>query len=414
MLSRLGVSGRLLLAFLSISALAMMGAAVAIYSFREIGDVLERITARRVPAALASQEVSRQAERIIAAAPALLAASSANEHGERSSYIATETQALVALLESLENSGADAVALGSMRALVSRLRINLANLDKLVANRIIVSEQKRGQLREALTVHTESQDLLAPWLQIVDGEIAQARRAVNDATLAAGDRATADRRLGGSIAAHQTLQQMQFLITSASERLQQLAASDDVNAVRVQQFRIQQGLGEARRRIGDLDARLRPLLAGKLDVLRSQVEGADSIPQLRLQELEINTQAVRHLTENTVLSRELTEAVDRLVTVAKRDIAQANKDAQSAERFSSSALVGTVALSLLASVLIVWLYVGRNIVRRLTRLSDTMLAIAAGSLQAPVAARGTDEIAAMGRAVEVFRKNTLERNELLA
>ena len=61
MLSRLGVASRLLLAFLGISGLAMVGAGVAIFSFREIGDVLDRITARRVPAALASQEVSRQA-----------------------------------------------------------------------------------------------------------------------------------------------------------------------------------------------------------------------------------------------------------------------------------------------------------------------------------------------------------------
>jgi C4-dicarboxylate-specific signal transduction histidine kinase len=31
-----------------------------------------------------------------------------------------------------------------------------------------------------------------------------------------------------------------------------------------------------------------------------------------------------------------------------------------------------------------------------------------------VAAEGSDEVAAMGRAVEVFRRNTLERDELLA
>src|SRR5262249_57562034 len=67
---RLGVASRLLLAFLGISGLAVIGAVVAIFSFREIGDVLDRITARRVPAALALQEVSRQAERIVSAAPA--------------------------------------------------------------------------------------------------------------------------------------------------------------------------------------------------------------------------------------------------------------------------------------------------------------------------------------------------------
>jgi signal transduction histidine kinase len=58
----------------------------------------------------------------------------------------------------------------------------------------------------------------------------------------------------------------------------------------------------------------------------------------------------------------------------------------------------------------VWLYVGRNIVRRLTNLSDGMLAIAGGSLDSPVAVEGVDEIAAMARAVEIFRRNTLERD----
>jgi hypothetical protein len=53
--ARLGVASRLLLAFLGISGLAVIGAGVAIFSFREIGEVLDRITSRRVPAALALQ-----------------------------------------------------------------------------------------------------------------------------------------------------------------------------------------------------------------------------------------------------------------------------------------------------------------------------------------------------------------------
>jgi putative ABC transport system substrate-binding protein len=44
----------LLLAFLGISGLAVIGAGVAIFSFREIGEVLD-LTSRRVPAALALQ-----------------------------------------------------------------------------------------------------------------------------------------------------------------------------------------------------------------------------------------------------------------------------------------------------------------------------------------------------------------------
>jgi signal transduction histidine kinase/CheY-like chemotaxis protein len=407
------VASRLLLAFLGISGLAVIGAVVAIFSFREIGDVLDRITARRVPAALALQEVSRQAERIVSAAPALLAAATPADHAESSRKIAAEMQELGALLESLENRGADNVALGSMRSAVSRLQINLEALDKLVADRMVVSELKRGHLRNALITHSESQSLLTPWLQIVDGEIAQARRIVDDARLGAAERAAAGSRLAASTTSYQSLQRLQFLITSITDRLQQIAATDDVGSVSVQVFRLQQSLREALEVTAGLDSRLQPLLTAKLGEFRAQFEGISSIPELRLQELAIVAQATRHLAENAALSRDLTQAADRLGSIAKRDIAQANEDAQSAQKFSATVLIAAVALSLLSSVLIVWLYVGRNIVSRLTALSRSMLAIAEGNLAAKVPTGGSDEIAEMGRVVEVLRKNTFERDELL-
>src|SRR5215510_10456296 len=110
---------------------------------------------------------------------------------------------------------------------------------------------------------------------------------------------------------YQALQRIQFLITSISDRLQQIAATDDGDSVRVQVFRIQQALREAREMTAGLDSRLRPLLIGKLEEFRIQLEGISSIPELRLQELGIVGQATRHLTENATLSRDVTQAADR-------------------------------------------------------------------------------------------------------
>jgi len=413
MVSRLGVASRLLLAFLGISGLAMVGAAVAIFSFHEIGGVLDRITARRVPAALASQEVSRQAERIISAAPALLSAATPTEHAQRSRNITTEMDALYARLNQFEDGAAESVALGSMRLAVNRLWTNLKSLDKLVADRIVLSERKRDQLRNALAMQAESQNLLTPWLQIVDGETAKWSRMIGDTALKAEERATAGNRILGSIATYYALQRVQFLITSVSDRLQQIASTDDADGLRVQVFRIQQALSEAKQMTLDLDSRLRPLLLGKLEEFQKLAVGSDSIPELRQQELGIVALATRHLNDNSILSTDLTEAVDRLVSSAKRDIAEANEDALSVQKFSATVLIAAVALSLISSILIVWLYVGRNIVSRLTALSRSMLAIAEGNLATKVPTGGSDEIAEMGVVVETLRKNTLERDELL-
>ena len=82
MIERLGIRGRLLLAFFGISALVVLAAAAALYAFLQVRDVVDRITQDRVPSALASLQLSRQAERVAAAAPSVLAATSKAQHSE--------------------------------------------------------------------------------------------------------------------------------------------------------------------------------------------------------------------------------------------------------------------------------------------------------------------------------------------
>ena len=63
------------------------------------------------------------------------------------------------------------------------------------------------------------------------------------------------------------------------------------------------------------------------------------------------------------------------------------------------------ALSLALSVLVVWLFVVRYIVRRLVQLAESMLSIAQGDLNAPIPPAKADEIGDMSRALVVFRDN---------
>ena len=80
----------------------------------------------------------------------------------------------------------------------------------------------------------------------------------------------------------------------------------------------------------------------------------------------------------------------------------------SAQRVGRSMLLGGVALSLLSSLLIVWLYVDRNLLARLRALSDSMLAIAGGDLRTPLPSASSDEIGRMARALAVFRDTAVE------
>jgi phosphoglycerate-specific signal transduction histidine kinase len=99
---RFGVRWRLLLAFFGISAFAVLAAAAAMYAFFEVDQSLGRIVQQRVPAAIGAQDISRQAERIIAAAPSLLAASNPEKLEQQSEEIQSEFDRLQVLLSSTD------------------------------------------------------------------------------------------------------------------------------------------------------------------------------------------------------------------------------------------------------------------------------------------------------------------------
>jgi serine phosphatase RsbU (regulator of sigma subunit)/HAMP domain-containing protein len=129
----------------------------------------------------------------------------------------------------------------------------------------------------------------------------------------------------------------------------------------------------------------------------------------RKDELAILEQANALLTVNAQLSTDLTNEVSRLVAQANTDIVNARSHASSLQAVNRNVLLAVAASSLVSSILIVWLYVGRNLIRRLTALSESMLEIAAGNLQAPLPAPiGGDEIAEMTHALVVFRNTAVE------
>ena len=144
---------------------------------------------------------------------------------------------------------------------------------------------------------------------------------------------------------------------------------------------------------------------------RGFTDGPESILGAREEELAIVGRAQGLLAENVVLSRQVGDALDRLVGATKQDIGAANQEALAAQRWGSGVVIGMVLLSLLSSGLIVWRYVDRNLIARLTALSDSMLAIAGGNLRAPLPAAGGDEIGHMAEALTVFRDTAVEVQE---
>ena len=410
MLNRLGVRGRLLMAFFGISAFAVVAAATAMYSFLEVGKALDKITQQRVPLALSSLELSRQAERIVAAAPALLTVSTPTQREQLSAKIAAEIERLDALVSNLQGSS-DAAVLELIERDVAQMRANLEALDALVAGRLEAGEHKSELLKRLLSTHNAAQRLITPGLMVVEGDLAQLQRVLDAPDLSSEARIASVSGLVNSIATSPPLQRAQIETLNINDTLLRIASAPRPAEAEILAFPVRRALGVLENLAAGIDPILRARLLARVKEYRDMVDGPDSILQARRHELAILADSERLLGENAALSDELTAAVDLLVASANRDIGQATLEALSVQRVSTGVLIAVVALSLISSTLIVWLYVGRNLIARLTAMSGSMLAIAGGQLDTSIPAAGADEIGDMAKALAVFRDTAIEVKE---
>jgi adenylate cyclase len=396
-----GVRWRLLVAFLGISAFAVLAAAASMWAFLELGRVVERTTEERAPAALALLELSRQAERIAAAASALLAAPNETGRAQVAADIRTQLASLEAILAKLRGTSAAAV-FGPIEASVAGLGSNLDALDKLVAERLATAQTKAKLLSRLSTTVVSTHRLVAPGILVLDSQIAAWRHT--------GDEGSAE-NLARTVAGVVPLQKAQLEIAAANDSLLKAADAPSLTDLSLLALPLKRSLSALGAIAAEFESSLRDRFLNRVHELGALADGPEGLPAARERELQALGRGEQMLAENVALSRGLTEAVDRLVAGAKADIAAAGTETRRVQKVSTAVLGAIVLASLLSSALIVWLYVDRNLVTRLRALAESMLAIASGNLHAFLPATGPDELGQMAKALRVFRDTAVEVEE---
>ena len=406
MFEHVGIRGRLLLAFLGISALAVLSTAVALYAFLQVGDVVDRITKDRVPSAIASLQLSRQAERVAAAAPSVLAAISKAQHSE-----AVEMSRLEELRTGLRGATLGTVPLAEIEEAAIVLRRNLKELDYLVAARLDVVARKEELLRRLSATTTGSQRLVAAGILVMNSKLTQWRAVTADTSLPPDRRAAATADLVQAIAAYIPQQKAQLEISAVNDALVKTANAPTPGDLALILFPLRRSLATLDAVSAEIDEKLRTRFQQRVDEFKALIDGENSIPKAREDEFAVLAQGEKLLAENNRLSRSLTAAVDRLVAAADREITASGLEAAVVQRYGTGIVLGSAFLSLLSSVLVVWLYVDRSLLARLGAVSQSMFAIAGGNLGAALPAAGRDEIGRMAEALRLFRDTAVEVEE---
>jgi adenylate cyclase len=287
----------------------------------------------------------------------------------------------------------------------------LFSLYTLVGERIELAKSKAALLDEMLKEHEETMTVLGPWIINVNNDVRRLRTAVDDSRLSAADRSTSETELIASLTLLASLQQILQSVTEIHASLLGAASAEKHERLDLLKLRTQwsmEALGTLATAVGPQP---RQLIFAELEYFRRFADGENNMPLLRARELQLigNGEAVQR--ENARLTRELTESIEWVVRDTQLDISQATSQAHAVRTGISITLMLIVALSLVSSVLIVWLYVGRNLIARLTALSNSMMEIASGNLRTPLPPVDSDEIGRMAAALVVFRDTAVEVKE---
>ena len=118
------------------------------------------------------------------------------------------------------------------------------------------------------------------------------------------------------------------------------------------------------------------------------------------------------LAYNQDIAVDLVAEVNNLVAASEFNAQQATASSERAIFTGQWLLTAIAVVSIVGALIIAWMYVGRVIVSRLQKLSDRMRSMSSGDLQSEIEVEGSDEIADMAAALEVFRQHALEIQRL--
>jgi methyl-accepting chemotaxis protein len=388
------IRARLYLAFGFAAALTIIGASVAFYEFTIIGSTTNEIVSRSLPATAVSLRLAEQASSLVSSGPRLMNAGTEKVRAEILADINKQEKNLedgISQLKALGIGNADDIEV-SRKALAQRLQ----TLNQAVSNRISMSNERSYLASSVRAAHEALLIGLAPAIDDANFDLMMNARQEN--TAAVGTRLEYLRRL---LETESESNLLAGLLTEAS------LVSD---ASRLEPLR--DLIASAQRKITkNLNAIPDRAQHEKLAALYKQlgaIGADDGIIAARAYELNQQHEAQVAFTAAQKDASRLKHAVDALVE--QQGSTAQHISGYASSQISSGKLILTVLsiAAVLGAALVAWLYVGRNVARRLGFLSEAMRRLASGDVTVDIQDTRRDEIGDMGRTLLFFRQATAD------
>jgi methyl-accepting chemotaxis protein len=399
-----GVRGSLFAAFSVIAGMAILISAGAGMILGHLSGTMIDLSGRDIPRLAASLQLAAQSAGLASQGPALLASRSEQGLNERAKKM-KETQGVT-----FEKLG-EIIELRADKAVVAALTETIKNVDENI-NSMVAAARERLQTaaqheRQYEALRKAQANFVAAANPAMMDAQAQINAILGSANLSVDDAAQAARTVDqlGNVVASSNLMASDMTAALSADSSDALEAIE--KEFKATQARVKSNLDLLPKNSGTT------ALTDAAQKLLALGEGKAGVFKLRQQELDAADYGQVVLEETRKLNVGLGISVQQLVDGVQSETDASTWQTRKEISFATTVMLALGGLTLIGSVLFVWLYVGRNVLRRIGNLQRSMQLLSDGDLESEIyRSSQRDEIASMANALQIFRESMIEARAL--
>lgn len=393
----------------------LVASIIALVAFFQVGQIQREINTEYVPDLTRAVQIGQLATNLAGAAPRLVAEARNRQiaSDEADDELAAEPVAEIDLLENaariieLSSELADSERTEGLRTFSADLAANLQNIQVSVEDGVVFQERLTGLQEETVVVSRELNELIGPLLDDQVFYMATGLRSLEDEPAPIEVRASET-----EVIYLQALSAIDARGNLASSLISDVVVQDDLELVETLEERFRAATAGTFRAVRSLGDRSPRRLQETLEAIYELGLGPNGAFPSRRQYLAELRNQLAYLARNESITDSLEAAVAGLTVGIEVDALAATEESEAALNLGRSLLVALNVMGISSAALILWLFVGRFLIARLTALSRAMRRMAGGDLETRIEVRGQDEVGQMAQALEVFRQHALEVQRL--
>ena len=415
---RLGIGGRLFIAFAGITAFSLIGGLIGWWILSHVEEAQSTITERALPAVADAHKIADLAGQIIAGGAVLDNTESQEQRVAEADRLFARADELQDLLNRMVAYGYDDDDVAPVRALAGSLIENLHSQNALVEERLALDETFAERIGASLEAATElynlSETLVANASAGTTAVISNLYEIVEGDDGPERSLGALDRLLEQDIFLLERMFELRLRSSEVGLLLNQLNRTATTDEVDWLETTYAHNVGIIERRVQSIQDPVRLVQAGDYvaQLVRVHPGGTDDVFALHERVLAIRANLDALTAQNQTVSLQMRDRVDQLVAGSEALVRSAETAVDRAFGVGGVTLVVQTVIFLAIAALIVWLYVNRNLIRRLTGLADVMNKLAQGDLAVTVPVSGRDELTRMAETVQVFKDQAIVKRSL--